>query len=96
MCALCAIKDEFGEYFPVDIKDFDWLKEMNDIYKKNKHDDANENMEKTPKDYEKMYRINVCFINIIRLWIGKQLGVELPTMLKRLNLNIFKYNETSI
>lgn len=43
-----------------------------------------------------MYRINVCFINIIRLWIGKQLGVELPTMLKRLNLNIFKYNETSI
>ncbi len=96
MCALCAIKDEFGEYFPVDIKDFDWLKEMNDIYKKNKHDDANENMEKTPKDYEKMYRINVCFINIIRLWIGKQLGVELPTMLKRLNSNIFKYNETSI
>ncbi|MDK8692163.1 hypothetical protein QP826_05300 [Gardnerella swidsinskii] len=87
MCALCAIKDEFGEYFPV---------EMNDIYKKNKHDDANENMEKTPKDYEKMYRINVCFINIIRLWIGKQLGVELPTMLKRLNSNIFKYNETSI
>lgn len=96
MCALCAIKDEFGEYFPVDIKDFDWLKEMNDIYKKNKHDDANENMEKTPKDYEKMYRINVCFINIIRLWIGKQLGVELPTMLERLNSNIFKYNETSI
>ncbi len=96
MCALCAIKDEFGKYFPIDIKDFDWLKEMNDIYKKNKHDDANENMEKTPKDYEKMYRINVCFINIIRLWIGKQLGVELPTMLKRLNLNIFKYNETSI
>ena len=96
MCALCAIKDEFGEYFPVDIKDFDWLKEMNDIYKKNKHDDANENMEKTPKDYEKMYRINVCFINIIRLWIGKQLGVELPTMLKRLNSNIFKYNEASI
>ncbi|NSX29527.1 hypothetical protein [Gardnerella vaginalis] len=96
MCALCAIKDEFGEYFPVDIKDFDWLKEMNDIYKKNKHADANENMEKTPKDYEKMYRINVCFINIIRLWIGKQLGVELPTMLERLNSNIFKYNETSI
>lgn len=96
MCALCAIKDEFGEYFPIDIKDFDWLKEMNDIYKKNKHDDANENMEETTKDYEKMYRINVCFINIIRLWIGKQLGVELPTMLKRLNSNIFKYNEASI
>lgn len=96
MCALCAIKDEFGEYFPVDIKDFDWLKEMNDIYRKNKHDDANENMEKTPKDYEKMYRINVCSMNIIRLWIGKQLGADLPTMLKRLNLNIFKYNETSI
>ncbi|RFT34615.1 hypothetical protein CG401_02145 [Bifidobacteriaceae bacterium NR019] len=96
MCALCAIKDEFGEYFPVDIKDFDWLKEMNDIYKKNKHDDANENMEKTPKDYEKMYRINVCSMNIIRLWIGKQLGANLPTMLKRLNSNIFKYNETSI
>ncbi len=96
MCALCAIKDEFGEYFPVDIKDFDWLKEMNDIYKKNKHADANENMGKTPKDYEKMYRINVCFINIIRLWIGKQLGANLPTMLKKLNSNIFKYNETSI
>lgn len=96
MCSLCAIKDEFGEYFPVDIKDFDWLKETNDIYKKNKHADANENMEKTPKDYEKMYRINICSINIIRLWIGKQLGVELPTMLKRLNSNIFKYNETSI
>ncbi|WP_422119038.1 hypothetical protein HXT22_02835 [Gardnerella sp. DNF00186] len=96
MCALCAIKDEFGEYFPVDIKDFDWLKEMNDIYKKNKHDDANENMEKTPKDYEKMYRINVCFINIIRLWIGKQLGADLQTMLKRLNSNIFRYSETSI
>ncbi|MCT7826385.1 MAG: hypothetical protein N4Q90_05250 [Lactobacillus iners] len=94
--ALDAIKDEFGEYFPVDIKDFDWLKEMNDIYKKNKHADANENMEKTTKDYEKMYRINVCSMNIIRLWIGKQLGVELPTMLKRLNSNIFKYNETSI
>ena len=96
MCALCAIKDEFGEYFPVDIKDFDWLKEMNDIYKKNKHDDANENMEKTTKDYEKMYRINVCSMNIIRLWIGKQLGADLPTMLKRLNWNIFKYNEASI
>ncbi|RFD80127.1 hypothetical protein AXE77_01005 [Gardnerella vaginalis] len=92
MCALCAIKDEFGEYFPVDFKDFDWLKEMNDIYKKNKHADANKNMEKTPKDYEKMYRINVCFINIIRLWIGKQLGADLQTMLKRLNSNIFKYN----
>lgn len=96
MCALCAIKDEFGEYFPVDIKDFDWLKEMNDIYKKNKHADANKNMGKTPKDYEKMYRVNVCFINIIRLWIGKQLGADLQTMLKRLNSNIFKYNETSI
>lgn len=96
MCALCAIKDEFGEYFPVDIKDFDWAKETNDIYKKNKHADANKNMEKTPKDYEKMYRINICSINIIRLWIGKQLGVELPTMLKRLNSNIFKYNEASI
>ena len=96
MCALCAIKDEFGEYFPVDIKDFDWAKETNDIYKKNKHADANKNIEKTPKDYEKMYRINVCSMNIIRLWIGKQLGVELPTMLKRLNSSIFKYNEASI
>ncbi|MFU0571948.1 hypothetical protein [Gardnerella vaginalis] len=96
MCSLCAIKDEFGEYFPVDINDFDWLKETNDIYKKNKHADANKNMEKTPKDYEKMYRINICSINIIRLWIGKQLGADLPTMLKRLNSNIFKYNETSI
>lgn len=95
-CALDAIKDEFGEYFPIDIKDFDWVKEMSDIYRKNKHADANKNIEKTPKDYEKMYRINVCFINIIRLWIGKQLGVELPTMLERLNSNIFKYNETSI
>lgn len=53
MCALCAIKDEFGEYFPVDIKDFDWLKEMNDIYKKNKHADANENMEKLRKIMKK-------------------------------------------
>lgn len=53
MCALCAIKDEFGEYFPVDIKDFDWLKEMNDIYRKNKHDDANENMEKLRKTMKK-------------------------------------------
>ena len=96
MCSLCAIKDEFDEYFPVDINDFDWLKETNDIYKKNKHADANKNMEKTPKDYEKMYRINICSINIIRLWIGKQLGADLPTMLKRLNSNIFKYNETSI
>ncbi|WP_421785367.1 hypothetical protein [Gardnerella sp. DNF00983] len=96
MCALCAIKDEFDEYFPVDIKDFDWAKETNDIYKKNKHADANKNIEKTPKDYEKMYRINVCSMNIIRLWIGKQLGVELPTMIKRLNSNIFKYSETSI
>ncbi|RIY22157.1 hypothetical protein CJI53_03295 [Bifidobacteriaceae bacterium VN002] len=95
-CALHAIKDEFGEYFPIDIKDFDWIKEMNDIYRKNKHADANENMEKAPKDYEKMYRINACSINIIRLWIGKQIGVELPIMLKRLNLDIFKYNETSI
>lgn len=94
--ALDAIKDEFGEYFPIDIKDFDWVKEMNDIYRKNKHADANENMEKTPKDYEKMYRINVCSMNIIRLWIGKQLGADLPTMLKRLNSNIFKYSETSI
>lgn len=95
-CALHAIKDEFGEYFPIDIKDFDWVKEMNDIYRKNKHADANENMEKTTKYYEKMYRINVCSMNIIRLWIGKQLGADLPTMLKRLNSNIFKYNETSI
>lgn len=95
-CALHAIKDEFGECFPIDIEDFDWAKETNDIYKKNKHADANKNMEKTPKDYEKMYRINVCSMNIIRLWIGKQLGVELPTMLERLNSNIFKYNETSI
>lgn len=95
-CALDAIKDEFGEYFPVDIKDFDWAKEMNDIYRKNKHADANENIEKTTKDYEKIYRINVCSMNIIRLWIGKQLGADLPTMLKRLNSNIFKYNETSI
>ncbi len=96
MCALCAIKDEFGEYFPVDIKDFDWAKETNDIYKKNKHADANKNIEKTPKDHEKMYRINICSINIIRLWIGKQLGADLPTMLERLNSNIFKYNKTSI
>lgn len=96
MCALCAIKDEFGEYFPVDIKDFDWAKETNDIYKKNKHADANKNIEKTPKDHEKMYRINICSMNIIRLWIGKQLGADLPTMLKRLNSNIFKYNKTSI
>lgn len=95
-CALHAIKDEFGECFPIDIEDFDWAKETNDIYKKNKHADANKNMEKTPKDYEKMYRINVCSMNIIRLWIGKQLGADLPTMLKRLNSNIFKYNETSI
>lgn len=95
-CALDTIKEELGKYFPIDIKDFDWVKEMNDIYKKNKHDDANENMEKTPKDYEKMYRINICSMNIIRLWIGKQLGADLPTMLKRLNSNIFKYNETSI
>lgn len=95
-CALHAIKDEFGECFPIDIEDFDWVKEMNDIYRKNKHADANENMEKTPKDYEKMYRINVCSMNIIRLWIGKQLGADLPTMLKRLNSNIFKYNEASI
>lgn len=95
-CALHAIKDEFGECFPIDIEDFDWAKETNYIYKKNKHADANKNMEKTPKDYEKMYRINICSINIIRLWIGKQLGVELPTMLERLNSNIFKYNETSI
>lgn len=94
--ALDAIKDEFGEYFPVDINDFDWAKETNDIYKKNKHADANKNIEKTPKDYEKMYRINVCSMNIIRLWIGKQLGADLPTMLERLNSNIFKYNETSI
>lgn len=95
-CALHAIKDEFGECFPIDIEDFDWAKETNDIYKKNKHADANKNMEKTPKDYEKMYRINICSINIIRLWIGKQLGADLPTMLKRLNSNIFKYNEASI
>lgn len=95
-CALDTIKEELGKYFPIDIKDFDWVKEMNDIYKKNKHDDANENMEKTPKDYEKMYRINICSMNIIRLWIGKQLGADLPTMLKRLNSNIFKYNEASI
>ena len=94
--ALDAIKDEFGEYFPVDIKDFDWAKETNDIYKKNKHADANKNIEKTPKDHEKMYRINICSMNIIRLWIGKQLGADLPTMLKRLNSNIFKYNKTSI
>lgn len=95
-CALDTIKEELGEYFSIDIKDFDWAKEMNNIYRKNKHADANENMEKTPKDYEKMYRINVCSMNIIRLWIGKQLGADLPTMLKRLNSNIFKYNETSI
>ncbi len=95
-CALHAIKDEFGECFPIDIEDFDWAKETNYIYKKNKHADANKNMEKTPKDYEKMYRINICSMNIIRLWIGKQLGVELPTMLERLNSNIFKYNETPI
>ncbi|WP_427876922.1 hypothetical protein [Gardnerella sp. 2492-Sm] len=91
-CALHAIKDEFGECFPIYIEDFDWAKETNYIYKKNKHADANKNMEKTPKDYEKMYTINICSINIIRLWIGKQLGVELPTMLKRLNSSIFKYN----
>nr|WP_308582835.1 hypothetical protein [uncultured Gardnerella sp.] len=95
-CALHAIKDEFGECFPIDIEDFDWAKETNYIYKKNKHADANKNMEKTPKDYEKMYRINICSINIIRLWIGKQLGADLQTMLKRLNSNIFKYNEASI
>ncbi|MFU0563406.1 hypothetical protein ACMZ89_04395 [Gardnerella vaginalis] len=95
-CALDTIKEELGEYFQIDSEDFDWVKEMNDIYRKNKHADANENIEKTTKDYEKMYRINVCSMNIIRLWIGKQLGVELPTMLKRLNSNIFKYNETSI
>lgn len=95
-CALHAIKDEFGEYFPIDIEDFDWAKETNYIYKKNKHADANKNMGKTPKDYEKMYRINICSINIIRLWIGKQLGADLQTMLKRLNSNIFKYNEASI
>ena len=95
-CALDTIKEELGKYFPIDSKDFDWVKDMNDIYRKNKHADANENMEKTPKDYEKMYRINVCSMNIIRLWIGKQLGADLPTMLKRLNSNIFKYNETSI
>lgn len=95
-CALHAIKDEFGECFPIDIEDFDWAKETNDIYKKNKHADANENTEKTTKYYEKMYRINVCSMNIIRLWIGKQLGADLPTMLKRLNSNIFKYNEASI
>lgn len=95
-CALHAIKDEFGEYFPIDIEDFDWAKETNYIYKKNKHADANKNMEKTPKDYEKMYRINICSINIIRLWIGKQLGADLQTMLKRLNSNIFRYSETSI
>lgn len=95
-CALDTIKEELGKYFPIDIKDFDWVKEMNDIYRKNKHADANENMGKTPKDYEKMYRINVCSMNIIRLWVGKQLGADLPTMLKRLNSNIFKYNEASI
>lgn len=95
-CALDTIKEELGKYFPIDSKDFDWVKDMNDIYRKNKHADANENMEKTPKDYEKMYRVNVCFINIIRLWIGKQLGADLQTMLKRLNSNIFKYGETSI
>lgn len=95
-CALDTIKEELGKYFPIDSKDFDWVKDMNDIYRKNKHADANENMEKTLKDYEKMYRINVCSINIIRLWIGKQLGADLPTMLERLNSNIFKYNEASI
>lgn len=95
-CALDTIKEELGEYFQIDSEDFDWVKEMNDIYRKNKHADANENMGKTPKDYEKMYRINVCSMNIIRLWIGKQLGADLPTMLKRLNSNIFKYNEASI
>ncbi|WP_421786526.1 hypothetical protein [Gardnerella sp. DNF00753] len=95
-CALDTIKEELGKYFPIDSKDFDWVKDMNDIYRKNKHADANKNMEKTPKDYEKMYRINICSINIIRLWIGKQLGADLQTMLKRLNSNIFKYNEASI